>query len=132
MSAVIDVDEAVMAQPLLDDGQIGALRDALGLDELREMYADLPDSARNAVAQIEKATGAADLDQVRKSAHILKGVASSFGALRLSSLAQALELGVSTTAEAGEYLPVLRKVLEQTLTALCQVTGSERLTGVQT
>ena len=90
-----------------------------------------PDRGR-LVEVLEKAIGVADLDQARKAAHILKGVASSFGAPRLSSVARALELRVSTIAEAGEYLPVLGEVLEQTLRAFYEVTSGDRHTGVRT
>lgn len=126
MSAILEVDDSFTSQPVLDNDQIGLLRDALGSDELRKMYADLPHSARNAVAEIARAISvAADLDQVRKAAHTLKGVASSFGTPRLSSVAQALELQVATIDEADSYLPILGSVLEQTLAALCEIMNDD-------
>ena len=36
-------------EPLFDESQIDLLRDALGEDELREMFADLPQSARRSL-----------------------------------------------------------------------------------
>lgn len=88
------------------------------------MYVELPQSARDSVSRIEQAVRvAADMEQVRQAAHVLKGVGGSFGTLRLAAVAAAIELRASSVAEAEGYLSMLTEVLEQTLLALSDITG---------
>ena len=124
MKTVILTDESIFHTPLLDSDQIDLLREALDPADLREMYVDLPQSARDSVSRIEQAIRvAADMEQVRQAAHVLKGVGGSFGTLRLAAVAAAIELRASSVAEAEGYLSMLTEVLEQTLIALSDITG---------
>lgn len=124
MKTVIPTDESIFHTPLLDSDQIDLLREALDPADLREMYVDLPQSARDSVSRIEQAIKvAADMDQVRQAAHVLKGVGGSFGTLRLAAVAAAIELRASSVAEAEGYLSMLTEVLEQTVLALSDITG---------
>lgn len=124
MKTVILTDESIFHTPLLDSDQIDLLREALDPADLREMYVELPQSARDSVSRIEQAVRvAADMEQVRQAAHVLKGVGGSFGTLRLAAVAAAIELRASSVAEAEGYLSMLTEVLEQTLLALSDITG---------
>lgn len=113
----------VAGLPLLDEAQIEALRDALGADELRGMYGDLPASARASRDQIEKAVCEQDMDAARKAAHVLKGVASSFGAMRLAEVARVIELDLPTPTDAGSFLGVLTGTVDDTISALSRMIG---------
>lgn len=113
----------VAGLPLLDEAQIEALRDALGMDELRGMYGDLPASARASRDLIERAVGEQDMDAARKAAHVLKGVASSFGAMRLAEVARVIELDLPTAAAAGPFLGVLKGTVDDTVSALSRMLG---------
>lgn len=109
--------------PLLDEVQIEALREALGADELRGMYGDLPASARASRDLIERAVRDQDMDAARKAAHVLKGVASSFGAMRLAEVARVIELDLPTAAAAGPFLGVLTGTVDDTVSALSRMIG---------
>ena len=88
-------------EPLLDHVQIELLSECLGAAELYEMYEELRPSARRLLADMERALDFSDLNEAKRSAHALKGVASSFGALRLSQLAKIVELHCRSLPEAG-------------------------------
>lgn len=109
--------------PLLDEAQIEALREALGADELRGMYGDLPASARASRDLIERAVRDQDMDAARKAAHVLKGVASSFGAMRLAEVARVIELDLPTAAAAAPFLGVLTGTVDDTVSALSRMIG---------
>jgi len=104
--------------PLLDDEQIEMLREALDADELSAMFSELPSSAQNSLAAIEAAVAGDDLDRARREAHVLKGVASSFGAARLASIAGRIELEVTTIDAAAAWLPLLAVTVGKTVAAL--------------
>jgi histidine phosphotransfer protein HptB len=103
---------------LLDDAQIELLREALDEEELSAMFADLPAAARQSLRAIEAALEQDDLDQVRRAAHVLKGVASSFGAARLSSIARAIELELPSIDSVTKCVPLLIETVERTSAAL--------------
>lgn len=103
---------------LLDDAQIELLREALDEDELYAMFAELPQAARQSLKAIETALGQDDLDQVRRAAHVLKGVASSFGAVRLSSIAREIELELPSIDSVMKCVPLLVETVERTAAAL--------------
>jgi histidine phosphotransfer protein HptB len=110
--------ERVALEPLFDESQIDLLRDALGTDELREMFADLPQSAQRSLEAIQAAVEASDLDEARRAAHVLKGVASSFGAARLSLIACAIELELPSVTAIAQSIPMLIAAVEDTGAAL--------------
>lgn len=103
---------------LLDDDQIGLLREALEPDELAAMLSELPVTAREALEAIETAVGSAELDEARRAAHVLKGAASSFGAARLAELARKIELELPSIADIGRVMPLLVETIAETTAAL--------------
>ncbi len=102
---------------LLDDAQLELLREALDEDELRAMLSELPEAARQAIDAIETSVAANDLDQARRSAHVLKGVASSFGAARLAAIAREIELELPSIECIATCVPWLIETVEQTAAA---------------
>jgi HPt (histidine-containing phosphotransfer) domain-containing protein len=103
--------------PLLDDAQLDSLREALGEDDLHAMLSDLPQAALQTIDLIRGAVHSNDLDEVRRSAHVLKGVASSFGAARLAAMARELELETPTIDGVANCVPDLIETVERTATA---------------
>ena len=103
--------------PLLDDAQLELLREALDEEELCAMLSELPQAAMQAIGSIEVAVQSNDLDEARRSAHVLKGVASSFGAARLAAMAREVELEIATIDCVEKCLPDLIKAVEQTAAA---------------
>jgi len=110
--------EGVTQEPLFDESQIELLRDALGEDELGEMFADLPEAAQRSLAAIEVAVEANDLEQAKRAAHVLKGVAGSFGAARLALIAREIELELPSVASIAQTIPVLMAALNDTAASL--------------
>ena len=113
-----------LTEPLLDDVQLSDLRDALGDEDLQAMLSELPDAAREAIDRIRSAVEAGDADDARRAAHVLKGVASSFGAGRLAALACELEHPTSLIASIAEAVPVLDDLLVETSAALALIGGA--------
>ena len=102
---------------LLDDDQLELLREALDEDELCAMLSELPQAALQAIGSIERAVRSNDLDEARRSAHVLKGVASSFGAARLAAMAREIELETPTIDCMANCVPDLTEAVEQTVAA---------------
>jgi HPt (histidine-containing phosphotransfer) domain-containing protein len=107
--------------PLFDDAQIGLLRDAIGSEDLLTMLLDLPPAAKKSLDAIVEAVNLGDIDQARRSAHTLKGCASSFGAARLASFAAEIELELPSVGAMHRRLPALADCLQQTAVALTDV-----------
>lgn len=103
---------------LLDEDQIGLLREALEPNELAAMLSELPAAARQALQAIERAVEADDVDEVRRAAHVLKGAASSFGAARLAEIARRIELDVPSIADIRRIVPLLVEIIAKTTAAL--------------
>ena len=104
--------------PLLDEDQIGLLREALDPDELAGMLSELPMAARVAREAIEVAVESEQLDEARRAAHVLKGAASSFGAARLAEVARKIELDLPSIADIDRIMPLLVEIIAQTTAAL--------------
>lgn len=100
--------------PLFDVAQVAMLRDALGADELSIMYRQLPGSIGRSLDAIDAALAAGDLAAIRSSSHALKGVASSFAAVRLEAIARQLELDVTSLAEAAACREALVAIARHT------------------
>src|ERR1700742_2338149 len=124
MGMTMAVFEAAI-EPLLDHVQIELLSECLGAAELYEMYEELRPSARRLLADMERALDLSDLNEAKRSAHALKGVASSFGALRLSQLAKIVELHCRSLPEAKAQVNLLTETIERTVDALSEVTCAE-------
>ena len=104
--------------PLLDEDQIGLLREALDPDELAGMLSELPLAARLAREAIEAAVGSEQLEEARRAAHVLKGAASSFGAARLAEIARKIELELPSIEVVDGIMPLLIETIAQTTAAL--------------
>jgi len=105
-------------QPLFDQAQIALLRGALGEDDLRDMLAELPGAAVQAFHEIWAALASNDLEEGRRLAHALKGVASSFGAARLASIAREFELEATSIESMKQRMPDLTHAIAETVAAL--------------
>jgi histidine phosphotransfer protein HptB len=115
---------SLIDQPLFDMDQIALLRDALGEEDLRAMLSELPSAAEQACQNITTALASSDLEEARRVAHALKGVASSFGAARLAAIAREFELEATSIASMARRMPALAGTIDDTLAAL---TGIERV-----
>jgi HPt (histidine-containing phosphotransfer) domain-containing protein len=111
-------------EPLFDVVQIALLRDALGEEDLRIMLSELPSAAGQACQKIEMALASNDLEEVRRLAHALKGVASSFAAARLAAIAREFELEAISIASMMQRMPALENTVAQTVAALADVVGA--------
>lgn len=100
--------------PLFDDSQVALLREALDEKDLAAMMAELPSASGAAIKAIGIAASSGNLADVQRAAHVLKGVASSFGAARLAGLAREIELQLRGIDEVPESLSRLAAVAEQT------------------
>ncbi|MBR0993085.1 Hpt domain-containing protein [Bradyrhizobium japonicum] len=109
--------------PLFDDLQIALLREALDEDDLAALLAELPQATGAAIEAIKAAASSADLAEVQRAAHVLKGSAGSFGAARLASLAREIELELRGMDEVTESLARLAAVAEQTWAHLPVIVG---------
>jgi HPt (histidine-containing phosphotransfer) domain-containing protein len=109
--------------PLLDEAHIAMLREAVGDEDLRAMFAELPDATRQALDAVRAAVASDDAAGARHAAHTLKGVASSFGAARLAALACELEHPTSSITAISQGIAVLDDLIEETSAAL-DVVGS--------
>jgi histidine phosphotransfer protein HptB len=110
--------------PVLDEAHIAMLREAVGDEDLRAMFAELPDAARQALDAIRAAVASDGLEAARHAAHTLKGVAGSFGAARLAAVACELEDPSSSIASISQGIPVLDDLIVQTSAALALVATS--------
>jgi HPt (histidine-containing phosphotransfer) domain-containing protein len=104
--------------PLFDEVQIGMLRDAIGPEDLLLMLQDLPSAAEKSLDEIIDAVNGGDLERARRSAHMLKGCAGSFGAARLAFFAAEIELQSPSLGAIHRRLPALAECVRQTMVAL--------------
>ena len=110
-------------EELFDEAQIGMLRDAVGPEDLLAMLSELPPAAANSLAAIADALTASDIVQARRSAHILKGCAGTFGAARLAAIACEIELELTAIEAMRQRMPALIEALDRTTAALRRVAG---------
>lgn len=103
---------------VLDDDQIGLLREALEPEDLAAMLSEFPLTARRALEAIEAAVGSEELAEARRAAHVLKGAASSFGAARLAEIARRIELELSSIEDVDGIMPSLVETIAKTTAAL--------------
>jgi HPt (histidine-containing phosphotransfer) domain-containing protein len=112
-----------LSEPLLDKDQLAVLRDALGDEDLQAMLSELPDAAREAIDRIRNAVASGDAGEARRAAHVLKGVATSFGAARLGALACELEHPTSSIALMAQAVATLDDLVVETAAALALTVG---------
>lgn len=103
--------------PLLDEPQLELLREALDESDLAAMLSELPSAAQQAIGAIEAAVRSNNMEEARRSAHVLKGVASSFGAARLAAMAREIELESVSIDDVGGCIADLIVTVEQTSNA---------------
>ena len=104
---------AAAKEPLLQEAKLAELALSVGDDMVDTMLGMIPEEAELAVASIRAALGAGDLAEMRRWAHSLKGLASNFGALRITAFARALELEADA-AGAGLLLAHLVRAVADT------------------
>lgn len=82
-----------MAEETIDHAALRQLLDVIGgdRDDLDELIEDYRSTAPSLAADISEAAETGDFERLRIAAHTLKSNARDFGALRLSSLCEALE-----------------------------------------
>jgi HPt (histidine-containing phosphotransfer) domain-containing protein len=112
--------------PLFDDLQIALLREALDEADLAAMMAELPGAVATATEAIVAAADSGDLPEARRAAHVLKGVAGSFGAARLAGAALEIEQDLETIADVVATLPALAAIVDQTTASLPTVVRQPR------
>jgi HPt (histidine-containing phosphotransfer) domain-containing protein len=113
-------------QPLFDVAQIALLRDALGQEDLHVMFSELPRAVEQACHELRTALASNDLEEVRRQAHALKGVTSSFGAARLAAIAGEFEFEATSIAWVMQRMPALADAIEETSAALADVDAPHR------
>lgn len=117
-------EAAGMTAPTLDPTALESLRDAMGDDELVvEIVEAFLDGTPSQVASLVDAGERGDLSAVVTLAHLVKGGALTFGAVRLVGLCDSLE---SAPADAGERVSAVAEEFEQLETALAAYTGALR------
>ena len=100
----------------IDIATFDALKDTAGADFVVELTDTFLDEAPAMLAELERARLANDAERFRRTAHALKSNGQSFGALPLSELARALELGGLPPDATG--LEQLAALYERTALAL--------------
>ncbi len=121
------------AIPQFDMAQLGMLREALGDDNFHALLVGLPDAGSTIIKQIAAAIASGDLGSARRAAHDLKGMAGSFGAVRLADLARAIELEPLTLEEVSDRVTALADAVEMARAGLSEIWGTEtRSLGVNT
>lgn len=113
----------LVQEPLIDHDQIDLLREALGEDELRALYSDFASSAAGSLEAITRALELGELADVRKAAHLLKGLSGGFGAARVAALARHIELVADSLETIKQHLPCLVETIEQTNSTLAREHG---------
>ncbi len=83
-------EAATGGDPVLDDGTLSVLRDAMG-EDFDELPAAFRDSTLEILESLPQAIEAADLPTQQRLVHSLKSSSANMGGLRLSALAKELE-----------------------------------------
>ena len=78
-------------EDVLDQAIVGQLRDALPAETRLELIDTFEGQHRKCLTEIAAAVGRDDRDEVRRTAHLLKGSSASLGAMRLRSQCERLE-----------------------------------------
>ena len=104
--------------PLIDHDVMTEWCSDMDRADVLAILAHVPDEAGRALAELDKAIAAADHDRARRAAHRLKGMAVNLGAARLARLARAIEIESRGIGEVVSQMPVLQRVVADTLAAL--------------
>ena len=85
----VPVDPAT--QPLLDDGTLSELAGGAGDEIIGPLVEGFLEESEERVQAIRDAVARSDIDAIGFQAHALKSTASTYGAMRLGSIAALLE-----------------------------------------
>ena len=102
--------------PVFDADKLDALRMSLDEDLLLQALGSLPDETQRAIVDMRAAFDSGDLEQVRRAAHGIKGMAANFAAVWLAEVARDIE----QNAKAGTPRPDRLTDLEASLTATAE------------
>ncbi len=96
---------------VLDDSVVSMLRNTLDEADFRPILDSLPEESGKCLAAIQAAIGLGDLEEARRVAHGLKGMAGNLGAKRLAKLAQTIECQPMGLAEMQQVVPELAEAI---------------------
>jgi CheY-like chemotaxis protein len=100
--------------PVFDERRLAELRTSLGASELLEVLACIPEEGGKCLHMLKAAIAAGDLNAARRAAHRMKGMASNFGATRLTAIARNIETGSTGLDGVAEQVGVLEQALAET------------------
>jgi CheY-like chemotaxis protein len=107
-------DGAPDSTPLMDEGRLGELRDAIGEAKLNTYLADLTGESNQLLRDIQEALAAGEMARAQKAAHDLKGMAGNFCATRIAAIANEIETGAPSIEAAERESENLKLAIEQT------------------
>jgi PAS domain S-box-containing protein len=107
-------DGTPLGTPLMDEGRLAELKDAIGEAKLHAYLADLTGESNQLLRDIQGALAAGELEQAQKAAHDLKGMAGNFCATRIAAIAKEIETGATSIEAAERESENLKLAIEQT------------------
>jgi len=112
-----------MAAPIIDAATFAELQASAGEDFVGELIDTFFEEAPTMLAELRRASAAAEAEAFRRAAHSLKSNANTFGALALGTLARELELGGLDSAKAADALARLDEEYRRAAAALAELRG---------
>ena len=112
-----------MAAPIIDAATFAELQESAGADFVGELIDTFFEEAPTMLAELRRASAAAEAEAFRRAAHSLKSNANTFGALALGTLARELELGGLDSAKAADALARLDEEYRRAAAALAELRG---------
>jgi len=112
-----------MAAPIIDAATFAELQASAGEDFVGELIDTFFEEAPTMLAELRRASAAAEAEAFRRAAHSLKSNANTFGALALGALARELELGGLDSATAADALARLDEEYRRAAAALAELRG---------
>jgi len=110
-----------MAAPIIDAATFAELQASAGEDFVGELIDTFFEEAPTMLAELRRASAAAEAEAFRRAAHSLKSNANTFGALALGTLARELELGGLDSAKAADALARLDEEYRRAAAALSEL-----------
>ena len=110
--------------PLLDPGALRHVTDLMGPDRAPALYTGFFDQAADAARRMREAMREADVEEVRRAAHAVKGAALNLGLPALAEAAARLNRDAATLGPAPLALAVQRyEELVEATRAVCAAEG---------
>ena len=103
------------ASPLLDQSYITALEETLTRPVAQTLVHKFCSNLTNYIGDLRSGFEAQDLESARKTAHTIKGLASQFGAVRVSMIAKQIEQDMQSQEEGLAHLGDLEQLVPATL-----------------